>query len=172
MVSLDQKSSLSPPPIKLLPPPLLCHSSLSLILLKELISPSLSQSHHHPPHPTPLLLLPPLVQPPGLAFGPLEARRPLCSWCHGVWKVRTPARGKGLMMSCQPVGPRGRYVTARNYLADCNPLRAAPFSIGSHPFGERKELLCILLPLATYLLLDVFTARIAGRHMLCTWELG
>ena len=85
-----------PPP----PPPLLCPSSLSFILLKELISPSLSQSH-----PPPLLLLPPLVQPPGLAFCPLEARWPLCSYCHGVWRVQTPARGKGLMTSCQPVGP-------------------------------------------------------------------
>ena len=60
-----------------------------------------------PPPPPTLLLLPPHVQPPVPAFGPLEAMWPLCSWHHGVWRVRTPARGKGLMTSCQPVGPRG-----------------------------------------------------------------
>ena len=122
MVSLDQKSSLSPPPIKLPPtPPLLCPSSLSLILLKELISPSLSQSHPLPLPPL-LLLLPPLIQPPGLAFGPLEARWPLRSWHHGVWRVGTRARDKGLMMSCQLARPRGCYVTAHNNMVDRNPL--------------------------------------------------
>ena len=63
----------------------------------------------------------------------LEARWPLCSWCHGVWRVWPPAPGKGLMTSCQPVGPRGRHVTAGNSLADRNPLPAALFSVGSHP---------------------------------------
>ena len=33
-------------------------------------------------------------------------------------------------------------------MADCNPLQAAPVSIGSHPYGETKELL-----------LDVFAAQ-------------
>ena len=32
----------------------------------------------------------------------------------------------------------GRYVTARNNMADRNPLRAAPVSIGSHPYSEKK----------------------------------
>ena len=148
-------------------PPLLCPSSLSLILLKELISPSLSQSH-----PPPLLLLPPLVQSPGPAFSPLEARWPLCSWRHCVWKVWTPAHGRGRMTLCQLVGPRGCYIMARNNPADCSPLRVAPFSIGSHPYSERKELCCILLPLPKYLPLDVSADRTSGRHMHCTWELG
>ena len=117
-----------------------------------------------PPPPSPLfLLLPPLVQPPGPAFSPLEARWPLCSWRHGVWRVRTPARGKGLMTSCQPVRPRGCHVMAGNNLADRNPSPAAPFSIGSHPYGEGKELRCILLPLSNYLPLDVSADRTSGK---------
>ena len=126
MVNLDQKSSLSPPPITPSPP-------LFSILL---VSPSSSSKNLFPLHslssipppPSPPLLLlpPPLSQPPGPAFGPLEARWPLCSWRHGVWRVRTPARGKGLMTSCQLVGPRGRYVTARNNLAGSSFNRSIP----------------------------------------------
>ena len=59
VVSLDQKSNLSPPPINP-PPPLLHPSSLSLIFLKELISPSLSVFHLPPPPPFPP---PPLPTP-------------------------------------------------------------------------------------------------------------
>ena len=127
MVSLDQNSSLSPPPIN--PPP---PSPFSILL----VSPSSSSKNLFPLHslssippPLPPLLSsppPPLSQPPGPAFGPLEARWPLCSWRHGVWKVRKPARGKGLMMSCQLVRQQGRYVTACNSMADCNPMLAAP----------------------------------------------
>ena len=167
MVSLDQKSNLSPPPIN---PPY----PFSILL----VSPSSSSKNLFPLHslsstPSPFLPYPPppLSQPLGLAFGPLEARWPLCSWHHGVWRARTPARGKGLMTSCQLVGPRGRHVTAGNSLADRNPLPAAPFSMSSHPYGERKELRCILLPLPNYLRLDVFAAGTSGRHVHCTWKL-
>ena len=171
MVRLDQKSSLSPPPIELPPSP------LPFSVLQ--VSPSSSSvnwsplhflSHTAPlPRPLRLLLLPPLVQPPGPAFGPLEARWPLCSWRHGVWRVRTPARGKGLMTSCWLVEPQGRYIMARNNLKECRPLWVTPFWTGSHLYGERKEL---LLSLATYLLLDVLADRTAGRHMYCTRGLG
>ena len=164
MVSLIRKLACLPPPPPP-PPPFLCLSSLS-----------------HPPQGTdppftlspllPLLLLPALVQPPGQAFGPLEARWLLYSWCHDVWRVRTPARGKRRMTSCQLVGPRGRHVKARNNLADHRPLRVAPFSIGSHPYSKRKDLSYILLPLPNYLLLDVSADRTSGRHVHCMRELG
>ena len=75
------------------------------------------------------------------------------------------------MTSCQPVGPRGRHVTAGNNLADRNPFPAAPFSIGSHPYGEKNESLRILLPLTNYLPLDVLAAVTSGRHVHCMWEL-
>ena len=157
----------TPPPPS--PQPQLCSVYLvSLIHPKERIPTSLSVSLP-PPSPS-LLFLSPLIQLSVQVFSSLEARWPLCSWCHSVWRVRTPARDKELVTSCQPVGPRGSYVTARNNLADCNPLRAASFSISSHPYGERKELLSISLSLATYLLLDVFAAATAGRHVHCTWE--
>ena len=157
VVNLDQKASLSPPPTTTPPPPL--PSALSSLLHPPQ---GTNPSFTLPPSFPPLLLLPPLVQPPGQAFGPLEATWPLCSWRHSVWRVQTPARGKGLMMSCQLVRPQGRYVTARNNMADCNPLQANPFWIGSHPYGETMELL---------LLLDVFAAGTSSRHVHCTWKL-
>ena len=90
-----------------LPPPPLPTSSLFSL---RLVSPSSSSlSFFSPPHPH--FLLPPLIQPSGPAVGLLEATWPLCSWSQGVWRAQTPARGKGLMMSCQPVGSRGCYLT-------------------------------------------------------------
>ena len=71
------------------------------------------------------------------------------------------------MMSCQLARPRGSYVTACNNVADRNPLQAAAVSIGSHPYGERKELCCILLPLPNYLPLDVSADRTSGKDT-CT----
>ena len=151
---------LSPPPIKPPPPPPPLPSLVSLILPKERIPPPPPLSLCLSSPPPPPLLLPPLVQPPGQAFGPLEATWPLCSWHHSVWRVRTPACSKGLMMSYQLVRPQGCYTMACNNMADHNPLRAAPVQIGSHPYGETKELL-----------LDVFAAVTYGRHVHCTWEL-
>ena len=177
MVSLDQKSSLSPPSPPPLPgSPITLPTPFSILL----VSPSSPQSTYFPftlclPSPSPLLLSsppPPLSQPPGPAFGPLEARWPLCSWHHGVWKVRTPARGKWLMMSCQLVRPQGCYVTTCNNMADRNPLPAAPVWISSHPCGERKELRCILLPLPNYLPLGVSAAGTSDRHGTARGSLG
>ena len=118
VVSFDQKTSLSPPPIN----PLLSALSPPSTPTKESPPPLHSLS----PPPPPILLLPPLIQPPGQSLGPLEATWPLCSWRHSVWRVWTPAPGKGLMMSGQRVRPQGCYATARNNMADLNPLRAAP----------------------------------------------
>ena len=70
------------------------------------------------------------------------------------------------MMSCQLARPRGRYVTACNNMADRNPLPAAAVSIGSHPYAERKELRCILLPLPNYLPLDVSADRTSEARCL------
>ena len=153
MVSFDQKASLFPPPINPLPSALSPSSTP-----RNESSPSLSVT---PPPPTPLSSPPPSPHSATWAvFQSLRGHWPLCSWRHSVWKVRTPARGKGLMMSCQLVRPQGHYVTARNNMADCNPLQAAPVSLGSHPYGETKELL-----------LDVFATRTSGRHEHCTWKL-
>ena len=76
MVSFDQEASLSPSPINPLP---------------SALSPSSTQATNPsftlclpPPPPPPPLLLPPLIQPPGQAFGPLEATWPLCSLRHSV----------------------------------------------------------------------------------------
>ena len=96
MVSLNEKSSLSPPSIPPPPHPLLCPSSVSFMLVKNF-------SPLHSLILLPLLLLPPLIQPPAPAFGPLEATWPLCSRRHSVWRAQTPAHGLGLTMLHQPV---------------------------------------------------------------------
>ena len=50
-------------------------------------------------------------------------------------------------------------------MADRNPLWEAIFSIGSHPYSEKKEPLRILMPLPNYLPLDALAARTSGRHV-------
>ena len=50
-------------------------------------------------------------------------------------------------------------------MVDRNPLQAAPFSIGSHPYCEKNEPLRILLPQPNYLPLDVLAAVTFGRHV-------
>ena len=98
---------------RLLPPsPFLCPSSLSLILLKERISPSLSQSHSLPPPPPPFSSSLP-------AFSHLG--RLSVSWKPGGHCVAgaTVSGGSKLQRAawvwwchiCQPVGLWGRYVT-------------------------------------------------------------
>ena len=86
------------------PPQPLSLSTFSVIL----VSPSSSSRNWPCLHSLihfPQLLLPPLVQPPRPAFGPLEARWPLQSWRQSVRRAQSPACGMGPMMVIVKLAP-------------------------------------------------------------------
>ena len=169
VVSLDQKSNLSPPPINSPPPPPPANP-FSILL----VSPSSSSKNLFPLHSLssiPLLLpYPPPPPPQSATWAGFRSLRSQVAIVSGGSERRFAARDWWHLTSCQPVGPRGHRVTAGNSLADRNPLSVAPFSIGSHPYGEGKELRCIVLPLPNYLPLDVLAAvNIWQTHVLRKW---
>ena len=85
-VDTRETQHLPPPPPPPQAPTLLCLSSLPHP--PQRTNPSFTLCLPPPPSPS-LLFLPPLIQPSVQVFSPLEARWPLCSWCHSVWRVRT-----------------------------------------------------------------------------------